>query len=188
MSSLEEVILDVLETKQPDNVRELISLVQQQFDATLDDIEAEVKNLHQKGLVSLEEPKHQKQMFIAFVSSRNSLWFWVIMITTLLSFVTIIFLPETGTLSYIRYVFGFIFASFLPGYCLTETLFPNETVLDIIERITFSIGLSFAITALVGLFLSFTAIGLTLSTTLPVLGSLVIILAVIALIRKYNTQ
>ena len=51
MKSLEKVILDVLETKKPKNVKELIQLVQEQVDATLEDIEKEVKHLHRKGLV-----------------------------------------------------------------------------------------------------------------------------------------
>jgi hypothetical protein len=189
MSSLESVILAILETKQPDNVRELVKLVQEQVDAKLEDIEKEVKRLHRKGLVSLEEPTRQKEGFISFLSPRKSIWFWIIIAISLFSFASIMFLPETGTpLSYIRYIFAFVLVAFLPGYCLTETLFPKETTLDLIERITFSIGLSFAITALVGLFLSFTPIGLTLPTTLPALGSLVIVLALLALLRKYKTQ
>ena len=189
MTSLQTVILDILETKQPDNVKELVQLIQQQVDSSLDEIEKEVKRLHKKGLVSHEDPTRHGQTFISFMSPRNSYWFWIIIVTSLLSFVSIVFIPETGTpLSYIRYVFGFILAAFLPGYCLTETLFPKETTLDIIERITFSIGLSFAITALVGLFLSFSSIGLTLATTLSVLGSLVIVLAVVALFRKFKIQ
>lgn len=189
MSSLETVILDVLERKQPDNVKELVQLVQQQVDSTVDDIKKEVKRLHKKGLVSLEEPTQTKESFIQFLSPRNSLWFWIIIITSVLSFVSILFIPETATpLSYVRYVFGFILAAFLPGYCLTETLFPKQTTLDLIERITFSIGLSFAITALAGLFLSFSSIGLTLTTTLPTLGTIVIALAVVDFIRKFRTQ
>ncbi|MCW4016146.1 MAG: DUF1616 domain-containing protein [Candidatus Bathyarchaeota archaeon] len=189
MSSLETVILDVLETKQPKNVKELIHLVQQQVDATLDEIEQEIKKLHKKELVALEEPTLQKQDFISFVSPRNSRWFWLLIGISLLSFVSILFLPETQIpVSYLRYIFGFVLVAFLPGYCLTETLFPIQTALDLIERITFSIGLSFAITALVGLFLSFTPIGLTLATALPALGSIVIILAMVALTRKYKLQ
>ena len=188
MTSLEQVILDVLDTKQPNNVKELIQLVQKQVDATLEDIEQEVKKLHQKGLVSLEEPTRHKT-FISFLSPKTSRWFWLIIGASLLSFASILFLPETGTpLSYLRYIFGFVLIAFLPGYCLTETLFPKETTLDIIERFTFSIGLSFAITALVGLFLSFTPIGLSLKTSLPALGSIVIVVAILALIRKYKTQ
>jgi len=46
MPSLETVILDILEAKQPRNVKELVQLVQEQADATLDDIEKEVRNQH----------------------------------------------------------------------------------------------------------------------------------------------
>ncbi len=186
MSSLETVILDILETKQPRNVKELVKLVQEQAEANLDDIKKAVKKLHRKGLVALEEPTPNKESFVSFLSPRNSRWFWLVIGASVLSFISILFIPETGTpLSYIRYIFAFILVAFLPGYCLTETLFPREDALDIIERFTFAIGLSFAVTALVGLFLSFSSLSLTLGTALPALGFLVIVLAVVALIRKY---
>jgi predicted Zn-ribbon and HTH transcriptional regulator len=189
MPSLETVILDILEAKQPRNVKELVQLVQEQADATLEDIEKEVKRLHRKGLVALEDPACRTESFSSFLSARNSRWFWIAIGTSVLSFVSILFIPETGTpLSYVRYIFAFVLVAFLPGYCLTETLFPNEDALDIIERATFSIGLSFAVTALVGLFLSFSSLSLTLATALPALGSLVIVLAVAALIRKYRMR
>ncbi len=189
MKSLEKAILDILETKQPRNVKELVQLVQEQVDAKPEDIEKEIKSLHQKGLVLLEEPRHQKENFSGFLSPRNSRWFWIISGFSLLSFVSILFIPATGTsLSYLRYILGFVLVAFLPGYCLTETLFPREDSMDIIERFTFSIGLSFAVTALVALFLSFTPFGLTLATALSALGSLVIALAIVALIRKYKMQ
>jgi uncharacterized membrane protein len=188
MTTLEKTILHILDTKQPKTVKELVQLVQDQVDVTLDDIEREVNHLHQKGLVLLEEPR-QKENFVNFLSPRKSRWFWLVIGLSLFAFISIIFIPETGTpLSYLRYIFGFVLVAFLPGYCLNETLFPRSDVMDIIERFTFSIGLSFAITALVALFLSFTSLGLTLSTALPALGSLVIVLAIVALIRKYKAQ
>jgi len=188
MKSLEELILGILDARQPENVKELVELVQEQTDAKLEEIEKTVKNLHRKGLVSLEEPTHHREPFVSFLSLKQTRWFWIVIGISFLSFLSILLIPETGTpLSYIRYVFAFILVAFLPGYCLTETLFPKINSLDIIERLTFSIGLSFAVTALVGLFLSFT-INLTLATALPALGSIVIVLAVIALIRKYRAQ
>jgi uncharacterized membrane protein len=146
-------------------------------------------NLQKQGLISFEESTYPKEKFVAFISPRVSRWFWIILIVSFFSFASIILIPESGTsLSYLRYIFAFILVAFLPGYCLTETLFPTKTALDMIERLAFSIGLSFAITALVGLFLSFTPLGLTLTTSLSVLGSLVIVLAFMALIRKYKIQ
>jgi hypothetical protein len=189
MKSLEAVILDILDSKQPENVKELVRLVQEQTDAKLEDIEETVKGLHKKGKVSLDDPVVHKESLVSFLSLPKGRWFWIVMATSLLSFLSILVIPETGTpLSYIRYIFAFILVAFLPGYCLTETLFPKEDSLDIIERITFSIGLSFAVTAIVGLFLSFTPPKLTLGTALPALGSVVIFLAVVALIRKYMKQ
>jgi hypothetical protein len=188
MNSLEKDILDILETKHPSNVKELVQLVKEQFDATPEAIEQEIKILLKKGLVAIEEPAYHNNLF-TFLSPKISRWFWIVILTSILSFISILLLPETGTpLSYIRYIFAFILVALLPGYCLTETLFPKEQALDVIERITFSIALSFAITALTGLFLSFTPFGLTLTTALPSLAILVVALAALALIRKYKTQ
>ena len=189
MKSLDKTVLEIIETNQPKNVRELIQLIQEQVDASLDDITRKVRDLQQKGLVVLEEPTTPIICFSDFLSSRKSLWFWVTIVLTLIAFVSILFFPETGTpLSYLRYAFGFILAVFLPGYCLTETLFPRKKSMDEIERFTLSVGLSFAVTALVGLFLSFTPLGLTLTTALLALGSIVIVLALTSLKRKYQYE
>lgn len=188
MSTIEKTILDVLDTKHPENVNELILLVQEQVEASTEEIQQQIKSLHKQGLVTLEEPTNH-QSFFRFIRNKQSLWFWIILTISAFSLFSILFILETQTtLSYIRYSFGFILVAFLPGYCLTETLFPKKQTLDSIERITFSIGLSFAITALVGLFLSFTPFGLKLSTALPSLGGTVIILAITALVRKYQKQ
>jgi len=189
MTLLKSVILDILETEQPENVEQLVNLVQNQVDANLDEIKAEIKKLHKKGLVSLEEPTHIKLNFLQFLSGKDNYWFWIIVAVSILSFVSIIYIPENQSpLSYIRYLLAFVLVAFLPGYCLTKTLFPKQTTLDQIERITFSIGLSFALTTLMGLFLSFSSLGLTLSTTLPALTSIVVVLALLALMRSYKVQ
>ena len=183
--SLDTAILKVLETKQPKNVKELVQFVQEQVSSSLDDITREVKNLQQKGLVIIEDPNTPTNCYTDFLSSRKNLWFWFTTGLTIFAFISILFFPENGTpLSYLRYAFGFIFSAFLPGYCLTEALFPRKSAMDEIERFTFSIGLSFAVTALVGLFLSFTPFGLTLATALETLGFIVILLALAAFKRK----
>jgi hypothetical protein len=187
--SISEVILKIIETKQPKNVKELVQFVQEQVNASLDAITREVKNLQQKGLVTLEESTTPTNRLSDFLSFRKNAWFWFTIGLTFLAIVSIIFFPESGALlSYLRYAFGFILAAFLPGYCLTEALFPRKNSMDEIERLTFSVGLSFAVTALVGLFLSFTPFGLTLTTALLTLGFVVIFLALVAFKRKYKSE
>jgi hypothetical protein len=193
MKPLADIILEVVETKQPKNVKDLIELVRKQArDVTVAEITAEIKNLQHKQLIALESPTapSPKELKGSLVSRMNA-WFWITLTLTALTFASVLLVPADAVpLSYLRYLFGFIFVIFLPGYCLTETLFPKKDALDIIERMTLSVGLSFAVTALLGLFLSFTPIGLTLPTALSALGLLVIALALVAFGRKYtvNTQ
>jgi uncharacterized membrane protein len=162
--------------------------VQEKVDASLYDITREIKNLQQKGLLTIEEPKMPTNPHTDFSSVKN-LWFWATLSLVLLAFISILLFPEGGTpLSYLRYALGFILAAFLPGYCLIEVLFPRKSSMDDIERITFSVGLSFAVTALVGLFLSFTPFGLTLSSALVTLGLIIIVLALAAFRRKSKIE
>ena len=93
MQSLERIILDVLETKQPRNVKELVKLVQKKTNATLEDIEKTVKKLDQKGLVELREPISHTTKFNKFLFSKNSQWFWFTIGTSILSFISILFIP-----------------------------------------------------------------------------------------------
>lgn len=146
---------------------------------------------HEKGRKKFKKQVRTttKERVGSALAPKNSMWFWIVVCLAVFSFISILFIPETGTvISYIRYLFAFILVAILPGYCLTQTLFPREEQMDTIERVTFSIGLSFAITALVGLFLSFSPFRLTLGTALPTLGTVVIVLAVLALIRKCKMQ
>lgn len=189
MKPLADIILEVVETKRPKNVKDLIELVQKQAgNASIAEITAEIKNLQHKQLIALESPTapSPKELKSSLVSRMNA-WFWITLTLTALTFASVLLVPADAVpLSYLRYLFGFIFVIFLPGYCLTETLFPKKDALDIIERVTLSVGLSFAVTALVGLLLSFTPIGLTLPTALSALGLLVIALALVAFSRKYT--
>jgi hypothetical protein len=189
MKPLADIILEAVETKQPTNVKGLIELVQKQAgNVSVAEILAEIKNLQKKQLIEIEasaapSPKGLSGLFM----SRRNVWFWATLTLAVLTFASILLVPATeASLSYLRYFFGFVLVVFLPGYCLTETLFPKKDALDIIERITLSVGLSFAVTALVGLFLSFTPIGLTLMTALPTLSLIVIVLALVSFKRKYQ--
>lgn len=189
MKPLADIILEVIDKKQPKNIKDLIAQVQKQAgNATEAEIKAEIKNLQDKQLIALESPAPSQPMSLlgSLMSVRNA-WFWATITLTFLSFASILLIPADAIpVSYVRYLFAFISVVFLPGYCLTEALFPKQDALDAIERLTLSVGLSFAVTALVVLFLSFTPIGFTLTTALPALGILILVLAFIAFARKYT--
>jgi uncharacterized membrane protein len=85
---------------------------------------------------------------------------------------------------YIRYVLGFIFIVFFPGYCLVNILFLGKNRLDFVETLVLSIALSFGLTGLIGLFLGLSPIGINFGSITISLGATVLALAVIAFIRK----
>jgi uncharacterized membrane protein len=85
---------------------------------------------------------------------------------------------------FLRYAFGFVFVAFLPGYCLVNILFINRNKLDLIEEITLSVALSFALDGLVGLFLGLSPIGINFTSITISLSALVLVFAVIAFVRK----
>ncbi len=83
-----------------------------------------------------------------------------------------------------RYVFGFVFVSFLPGYCLVKILFLNKNRLDFVEELVLSVALSFGLDGLVGLFLGLSPIGINFTSITVSLSAVVLVFAVIAFIQK----
>jgi len=83
-----------------------------------------------------------------------------------------------------RYVFGFVFVAFLPGYCLVNMLFMNRNKLDFVEELVLSVALSFGLDGLVGLFLGLSPIGINFTSITISLSAVVLVFAVIVFIRR----
>jgi uncharacterized membrane protein len=84
---------------------------------------------------------------------------------------------------------------FLPGYSLMKAIFPSELSskstqagVSILEFVILSIGLSTALTALVGLVLNYTSWGVRLTPITFNLTALTIILATLGLLREYRLR
>ncbi len=97
-------------------------------------------------------------------------------------FVSIPSLKETP----MRIVLGFSLVVFLPGYSLIAMLFPRRDDLGLVERFTLSLGLSIAISSLLGFGLNYTPFGIRLVPILIVLSIFTISLSVVAWFRRLN--
>ena len=73
---------------------------------------------------------------------------------------------------------------FLPGYCLIAALFPQDSDIDLTERIALSIGLSIAIIPLIGLGLNFTPFGIRLDSILISLTTFTLVTIWVAHYRR----
>ncbi|MBS7643654.1 DUF1616 domain-containing protein [Candidatus Bathyarchaeota archaeon] len=186
--SLNEIIVEIVRTKHPTSVEELVRLVQQKTSAPKETIIDHVSRLRDEAKIILEEPIPPPTSLSQYLLSVHwSRWFWIVVGLIALTILSVFLIPSEATsLAYIRWIFGFIFILFLPGYCFVEALFPKREELDDIERVALGIGLSLAISPLTALVLNFTPWGIRL---IPVVVSLVcvtLVCALVAVARKFQ--
>ena len=118
------------------------------------------------------------------VKLKPSRWFEIIVLFTALTLLVTYLVPADSPLVFLRYGFGIVFVALLPGYCLVNILFLKKNKLDLIEELVLSVGLSFGIAGLLGLFLGLSPIGINFTSITVSLSGLVLVLAAIAFIRK----
>lgn len=112
---------------------------------------------------------------------KGKYWFIAVIFFTALTLLTAYTVPSDSYLALFRYVFGFIFVSFIPGYCLLRLLFPKHKEVDVIEKMVLSVALSFSITGFVGIFLGLTSIGINFTSVTISLTVIVLFLLLLAL-------
>src|SRR5271157_1690705 len=111
-------------------------------------------------------------------------WFEIIVAFTVLTLAVTYLIPGDSLFAVLRYVFGFVFVVFLPGYCLVNILFTGKNKIDPVEQAVLSVALSFGLDGLAGLFLGLSPIGINFTSITVSLGAIVLVFGVIAFVRK----
>jgi uncharacterized membrane protein len=111
-------------------------------------------------------------------------WLEIILLYTVLTMVIVYFVSGDSPLFILRYVMGFVFVVFLPGYCLVNILFVGVNRIDPVENVTLSVALSFGLIGLAGLFLGLSPIAISFTSITVSLSAIVLGLAVVAFVRK----
>ena len=107
-------------------------------------------------------------------------------ILTIILVIGVLFIPFTA----LRIVLGIPLLLFFPGYMLVEALFLKTDKVNGIERIAFSMGLSIAISGLIGFILDYTPWGIRAEPVAYSVRAFIIAISAVALIRitKINNQ
>ena len=123
----------------------------------------------------------------------KSAWdYWATVGLTIASAVIVAGTQDAFPQIYLRYLMGSFFLLVLPGYSLTNSLFPGKIMkstdprMDQVYRAAFSVVLSIAVVSVVGLTLDYTPFGVSLSSLVFSLSLLTIFLATIAVLRRYR--
>ena len=151
------------------------------------------------GQIRLENGKlYLRKLMFARASESGSAtssgfkWYVVVILLEMATAVTVFTIREDAyPFVYVRYVLGLIFIFFLPGFALTEALFPSEHLTDSslgsmlsTERVAVSIGLSIVIAALVGLLSYYAPWGITSGPIVLILIILTTAFTFVAVFRE----
>ena len=144
-----------------------------------------VWKLKKEGRISLEDIKPATTLLQILRNWERILYFYVSILMALAAILAIYVIPPDFPFVILRWAFGALFVLFIPGYVAVEALFGFADV-DLFERIALSIGLSVALTILVGLLLNYTPWGVTLTPIVISLTAVTILLDMVALLRCYS--
>jgi hypothetical protein len=182
---LQRIIIDVLHSVGCNRIEDVVNKVQQlDKSITFDDIRDAVNELRRDNEITLSEPR-VKSSFLGYITNLPmSISFWLPMMVTALTLATVYITPQDLPWSTVRIVVGAAFVFLMPGYLLIRLLFPAKDM-DAIERIALSVGMSLAVTPLIGLLLNYSPWGTSLDPVVVSMSMVSIALASVGTYRRF---
>jgi len=186
---IDQRIIRIVKEKKPENVEQLIRLIQEKLSLPEQEIVSRILYLQENEKIRFKPNQTlAPQKLTNYLRSSQAYWYWITMILTFTTAVLVFAIPENAfPLVYARYLLGTIFVLWLPGYSFVKALFP-EKELDSIERVALSIGMSLAIVPIVGLLLYYTPWGIRLTPITVSLLAVTVTFATAAIIREHHVR
>ncbi len=186
--STKQLIEETIRTRHPKTVAELLRIMQNKDPAiTAEDVVEVVKKLKNDGKIELDLLPQRVETYLQYLMVKSeNIWFYLVMAASVATLATVYIIPNTYPAIVFRWVLGTILVLFLPGYAAIQALFPSGKELDGIERFALSVGLSLAITPLIGLLLNYTPWGIRLDPIMTSLSLFTLAVAAAATYRKYQ--
>jgi hypothetical protein len=192
---IKSLVLKIILEKKPETIRQLISLVKKEVaipDERLLFIIQELEDEKHLQFGELIFPESTAEYIFSF----RAVWYWIILLLSLLTAFFVFTIPDNLVPQiYARSVLGILFVLFFPGYTLIKAIFPisvplemRSKMLDNIERIALSIGLSLAVAPFIGLILYFMPWGLNLALITLSLLAVTTVFSTLAVYREYHAR
>jgi hypothetical protein len=194
---LTQTIFKTINERKPQNVKQLITFVEERIPITEERILNAVLKLQNQGTIKLEnQPLPASLKPATYMKTSQALWYWATIAIATITVAVVFTVPEDFyPWSYLRNALGVIFVLWLPGYTLIKALFPVQVPIktatetfDTIERIALSVGMSLALVPMVGLLLNYSPWGIRLTPIVLSLFALTLVFATAAAIREQQTK
>ena len=121
-----------------------------------------------------------------YLLSLYSAWFWLVVGVLASMALTIYVLPQRPPISWLRVGLGMLTSLYLPGFTFIEALYPKKDELEELERFALGVGLSLALTPLVGFVLNYTPWGIRLNPITAAISLLTLAFGLLGVYRKYQ--
>jgi hypothetical protein len=196
-NQLKDFMIETEKKQKPETAKQLISLIQQTQNLTEKEIAELLIELENENKLQLTQKKNLLDTTPkAYVSSKEVAWFWITIALAAATVTAVFTIPEdTPPVTYLRSALGILFVLFLPGFAFVKALFPQKVSkatdsedMDDVERIALGVGVSLALTPLVGLILNYTPWGITLTPLTLSLLALTVLFATAAVLREQQTK
>ena len=178
-------IPQIIEANTGKSVLDLAGIISESTGLRIDQAARQLHILDQVDEVRLRDNDPPRGLLL-YGFSVYSIRFWVILTILLATFLIIYVAPQVAPFSWTRIGLGFIVVLFLPGSALIEALYPKKDDLEELERFALSVGLSLALSPLVGFVLNYTPWGIRLDPIIIALSLLIFILEAVAVYQKYQ--
>ena len=178
-------IPQIIEANTGKSVLDLAGIISESTGLRIDQAARQLHILDQVDEVRLRDNDPPRGLLV-YGFSVYSIRFWVILTILLATFLIIYVAPQVAPFSWTRIGLGFIVVLFLPGSALIEALYPKKDDLEELERFALSVGLSLALSPLVGFVLNYTPWGIRLDPIIIALSLLIFILEAVAVYQKYQ--
>lgn len=184
-TSLQRKVLDMMHEHECKSVKDVINRLQQlDKSLTAEEILDAMNALKHDNKIAVSESKVEGS-FWKYLASLSSAYFWLTVVVSLATLVAVYVAPDVAPWSIVRIVAGASFMLFIPGYALIHLLFAAKAM-DAIEQIALSIGLSLAVTPLIGLILNYSYWGISLDPMIISLSILSVALAFSGNYRRFS--
>ncbi len=182
----QEALLKLVESKKPKSVKELVSIAEKELGYPPEKTLKHVKALRDAGKLVLREPS--LLTLGGYLFSKKSAWFWAVLAWVFATDLAMLLIPGDSPAAPIRWVLGFVYILFIPGYCFMNALYPSRDELDDIEFLTLSIGMSLAITPLSALIAQYVTGEINLYALIYGLSLISLLFAASAVVEKYDLE
>jgi len=179
-----ERILEIVEAQPQLSVGDLVTQYSASQGVSIDEATRHVYHAWSRDEIGLAPVP--KNSLTHYINSIHGIQLWTVLALYVLTFAADFVLPPAPPFRYLRHLTGVISVIILPGATLVDFLYPHGDDLEPLQRLIYSIGLSLALTTLIGLVLTYTSEGIQASTAVLSLALITTGITLLTIRRKYR--